>query len=174
MSKEKNMQIIEGIEDILAKSDIGIMTDFRGMSTVAINDLRRKLRESGVEYHVVKNTLARYAARKLGRDDLAGLFEGQVALACGHGDATKPAKVIVDYVRTSKSALKVKGGFLASRLLTVKDIDTLCTLPSREILLAKVLGGMQSPIVIFVSLLVSPIRGILGVLQARIKQLEGA
>ncbi|GAI47168.1 unnamed protein product, partial [marine sediment metagenome] len=88
-------------------------------------------------------------------------------------DITEPAKILTDYIRTSKASLNIKGGFLGDRLLTSEDVVTLSTLPSREILLAKVLGGMQGPIVTLVGCLTTPIKGIIGTLQARIKQLEG-
>jgi large subunit ribosomal protein L10 len=101
------------------------------------------------------------------------MFEGPVAIAFGYGGITESAKVLADYIRASKASLSIKGGFLADRVLTSDDVETLATLPSREILLARVLAGMQSPIVALVGSLVAPMRGVIGVLQARIKQLEG-
>jgi len=135
--------------------------------------LRRRLQESGGEYKVVKNTLARFAAERMGRDDLASLFEGPIAIAFGYGDITESAKALADYVQTSKIGLTIKGGFLSDRLLTSEQVITLSTLPPREILLAKVLGGMQSPVTTLVSCLAAPIRRVMGTLQARIQQLEG-
>ncbi len=173
MSREKKAQTIDRLQDTFSKCSIGILTDYRGLSTPEITVLRRKLRESSVEYKVVKNTLARFAGERAGKDDLVNFFEGPVAMAFGYGDVTEPAKILADYIRTSKASLSIKGGFLGDRLLTSEDVATLSTLPSREILLAKVLGGMQGPIVTLVGCLTTPIRKITGVLQARIKQLEG-
>jgi len=173
MSREKKAQIIDRLQEAFSKCSIGILTDYRGLSTPEITILRRKLRESSVEYKVVKNTLARFAAERIGKDNLVSFFEGPIAIAFGFDDITKPAKALVDYTRTSKASLSIKGGFLGDRLLTSEDVATLSTLPSREILLAKVLGGMQGPIVTLVSCLTTPIRGVIGALQARIKQLEG-
>ena len=87
-------------------------------------------------------------------------------------DITEPTKVLTDYIRNSGVSLDIKAGFLSDRMLTAQDITTLSRLPSREVLLAKVLGGMQSPISTLVSHLSTPIRGLMGVLQARIQQLE--
>jgi len=173
MSREKKAQIIDGLQEIFSKCSIGILTDYRGLSTPEITILRRKLSESGIKYRVVKNTLARFAAEGAGKDDLVSSFEGPIAIAFGYGDVAELAKALADYIRTSKMNLSIKGGFLGDRLLTSEDVTTLSTLPSREILLARVLGGMQSPMVTLVSCLTTPIRGIIGVLQARIKQLEG-
>jgi len=173
MSREKKAQIIDRLQDTFSKCSIGILTDYRGLSTPEITVLRRKLRESSIEYKVVKNTLARFAAQRAGRDDLVGSFEGPVAIAFGYGDITEPAKILADYIRTSKVRLTIKGGFLVNRLLTEEDVVTLSTAPSREQLIARVVGRMQNPISALVGCLVTPLREIMGVLQARIQQLEG-
>jgi len=173
MSREKKVQTIDRLQDTFSKCSIGILTDYRGLSAPEITVLRRKLRESSVEYKVVKNTLARFAGERAGKGDLVSYFEGPVAIAFGYDDITEPAKVLTEYIKTSQASLTIKGGFLSDRLLTSEEVITLSTLPSREILLAKVLGGMQSPVTSLVSCLASPIRGMMGILQARIKQLEG-
>jgi large subunit ribosomal protein L10 len=173
MSRQKKVQIIDGLQEAFSKCSVGILTDYRGLSAPEMTDLRRRLRESGIEYKVVKNTLARFAAERAGKDDLASSFEGPIAVAFGFGGITEPAKVLADYIRTSKASLSIRGGFLSDRILTGEDVITLSALPSREILLARVLGGMQSPISALLGCLVTPIRGVIGGLQARIQQLEG-
>jgi len=173
MSREKKTQIIEVLQESMAKCHIGILTDYRGMSTSEMDILRGKLRALGVEYRVVKNTLAQFAAGRVGRDDLASFFAGPVAIAFGYGDITEPAKALADYIGDSKASLSITGGFLGDRLLTSEEVNTLSKLPPREVLLAKVLGGMQSPITGLVNCLATPLRGLMGVLQARIQQLEG-
>jgi large subunit ribosomal protein L10 len=173
MSREKKAQIIDSLQEMFSKCSAGVLTDYRGLSTAEITDLRRKLRASGIDYRVVKNTLARFAAKRVGMDELADSLEGPVAIAFGYGEITEPAKVLADYIRTSKSILSVKGGFLGDRLLTSGDMEALATLPTREVLISRVIAGMQSPITALVSVLAGPIRGVRGVLQARIQQLEG-
>jgi len=172
MSREKKTQIIERLQEAFSKCSIGILTDYRGLATSEMTDLRRRLQESGSEYTVVKNTLARFAAARAGRDDLVNSFEGPIAIALGYGNITAPAKVLADYIDDS-TTLSIKGGFLSDRLLTSEEVMTLSTLPSREILLARVLGQMKSPVSTLLSCLTAPIREIMAVLQARIKQLEG-
>jgi len=173
MSREKKAQIIDSLQEAFSKCNISILTDYRGLSASEINALRRRLGESGIGYKVVKNTLARFAAERAGKDELVSSLEGPVAIAFGYGDITEPAKALTDYIRNSKASLTIKGGFLGDRLLTSEDVETLSTLPSREILLARILGGMQIPIVTLVDYLTTPIKGIIGALQARIQQLEG-
>ena len=172
-SREKKTQIIDKLQETFSKCSISILTDYRGLATPEMTNLRRRLQESGGEYKVVKNTLARFAAERAGKGDLVSSLEGPIAIAFGYGDITEPAKVLVGYIRDSKASLSIKGGFLGDRLLTSEEVMTLSTLPSREILLARVLGQMKSPISGLLGCLISPIRGIMGVLQARIKQLEG-
>ena len=173
MSREKKAEIIERLREDISNCEIGILTDYRGLSTLEITTLRRRLQEAGSQYRVVKNTLARFAAERAGREDLISSFEGPVAIAFGYGSLTEPAKVLADYIRTSGASVSIKGGFLPGRLLTLEDVVTLSTLPPREVLLAKVVGGMKSPLWALASCLTSPLRGFVGVLQARIKQLEG-
>jgi len=173
MSREKKVQIIEQLQEIFSKCSIGILTDYRGLATSEMTDLRRKLQDSGSEYKVIKNTLARFAAARAGKDDLVNSFEGPIAIALGYGEITVPAKVLADYIGGSTTSLTIKGGFLSDRLLTSEEVMTLSTLPSREILLARVLGQMKSPVSGLLACLISPIKGIMGVLQARINQLEG-
>jgi len=173
MSRQKKAQIIDRLQEAFSKCSVGILTNYRGLSTPEVTILRRKLMESGVEYKVVKNTLARFAAQRAGKDDLVSSFEGPVAIAFGYGDITEPAKILADYIRTSKASLSIEGGFLGDRLLTEEDVMTLSALPSRELLIARVVGRMQSPILGLAGCLVAPIRQIMGVLQARIQQLEG-
>jgi large subunit ribosomal protein L10 len=173
MPREEKVQIIDELQEVFSQCSIGILTDYRGLSTAEITDLRRMLRNSGIKYRVVKNTLARFAAERAGKSELVRLFEGPVGIAFGYGDIVEPAKILADYIRNSRISLSFKGGFSGDKVFTPDDVETLATLPSREILLGKVLAGMQSPIVTLISCLANPMRGFIGVLQARINQLEG-
>ncbi len=173
MSREEKAQIIDSLEQVFSRCNIAILTDYRGISATEMTDLRRRLREAGIEYRVVKNTLARFAAQRVGREELLGFFEGPVAIAFGYGEITEPAKALADYIETSTAGMSIRGGFLPDRLLTSEDVDTLSKVPSREVLLAQVVGGVQSPISTLVSSLTAPMRGIIEVLQSRIQQMEG-
>lgn len=173
MPREEKVQTVDELSQLIAECSIGILTDYRGLSTAEITDLRRNLRSSEVKYRVVKNTLARFAAEKAGKGELVSYLEGPVAIAFGYGDIVAPARVLADYIKTQKSMLTIKGGFAGDRVFTPADIENLASLPSREILLAKVMAGIQSPIYRLVNSLSGPMRGLVGVLQARAKQLEG-
>ena len=174
MSKEKKAQIIDALQSEFSNCNIGIMTDYRGLTNAEITALRRKVQASDGTYRVVKNTLARFAAKRAERPELAASFEGPVAVAFGYGDIIQIARVVSDHVRNSGTTVSIKAGFLPERVLTAEEINSLARLPSREVLLARVVGGMKSPIWGLVGVLASPLRGLAGVLQARIEQLEGA
>jgi large subunit ribosomal protein L10 len=173
MSKEKKAQIIDSLQETFSKCSIGILTDYRGLDTPQLTALRRRLQGAGGEYKVVKNTMARFAAARAGIEELANAFEGPIAIAFGYGEITEPARVLAIHIRESGINLGIKGAFSENRLLTAEEVITLATLPSREILLARVLGQMKSPVSALASCLAAPIRGLIGVLQAQIQQLEG-
>jgi large subunit ribosomal protein L10 len=173
MPKEKKAQVIDSLGALLDKATVGVLTDYRGLTTTDLNVVRRKLREAGIDYHVVKNTLMQLAAKRAGRESITGAFAGPMAVAFGYGEINEPAKVLVEFIRTSKSILSIKGGFLGDRLLTAKEVESLATLPSRNVLISQVMAGIQGPIVALASVSAAPIRGMMGVLQARMKQLEG-
>jgi len=173
MLRKKKTQVIDSLQQLFQACNAAILTDYRGLSGQEMTGLRRRLRESGVDYRVVKNTLARLAARGVGREELVSLFDGPVAIAFGYGDITELAKLLDDYIEKSKTALAVKGGFLRDGLLTLEEVKTIATLPPREVLLAKVVGRMNSPIYALAGYLAAPMQGLLGVLKSRIQQMEG-
>jgi len=173
MPTERKQKIITSLEQNFAQCDSGIMTDYRGLKTPDIVALRRKLRESGVEFHIVKNTLARIAANHKGKDQIGSIFEGPMAVVFVKDDISKAAKVLTGHIASAKMALIIKGGFLGNRLLTPKEVATISTLPSREVLLGKVMGGVQAPLYALMNQVNAPLRGLMTVLQSRMKQLEG-
>jgi large subunit ribosomal protein L10 len=172
-TREEKAQLIDSLQEIFSKCSVGVLTDYRGLTAAKMTELRRKFREASVEYRVVKNTLARFAAERAGKDELVGLFEGPVAIAFGYGDITEPARALAAYIEDAKVEMAIKGGFLPNKMLTPDEVETLSKLPSREILLARVVGGIKSPLTALVGRLSAPMTGLVGVLQSRIKQLEG-
>jgi large subunit ribosomal protein L10 len=174
MPTEKKKIIIDSLEQTFTKSNSGILTDYRGLKTSDVVSLRRKLREIGVEYHVVKNTLAKRAAKQAGKDQITGAFTGPTAIAFVKDDISKSAKVMTEHIAATKMAITIKGGFLNNTLLTPKEVATIATLPSKEVLIARVMSGIQGPLYALMNQVNAPLRGLMVVLQGRIKQLEGA
>jgi large subunit ribosomal protein L10 len=136
---------VEMLRDLLARAAAAILTDFRGLNVGELAQLRAKLRESGIEYKVVKNTLMRRAAHSLGIEDLASLLEGPTAVAVSPTDPIGPARILLEYIRQMRK-LEVKGGLVEGRVLTASQIKSLAELPSRPEILASVLGSMQAPL----------------------------
>jgi large subunit ribosomal protein L10 len=135
--------------------------------------LRKQLHLQGVEYKVVKNTLAHFAAEKAGVKGLDQFLVGPLAIALGYDDVVKPAKVLVDTMKTPGSVLKIKGGVMGGKILSAADISSLAAIPPKEVLISQLLGRLKSPIYSLHFVLSSPLRGLACVLQARVKQLEG-
>jgi large subunit ribosomal protein L10 len=184
MAREEKEEIVEKLAELLSRCTIAIVTDYRGMSVAMITQLRRKLREAGIEYHIVKNTLTQLAAEKGGKEGLKDLLCGPSAIAFGYGEITEPAKVLVSYISSSRSPLSIKGGILDGRVLTAEETLALATLPPKEILISELIGEIQTPIVRLISTLQTPIsglitllsanlNGLITVLQARKQQLKG-
>jgi large subunit ribosomal protein L10 len=171
MPTEKKSKIVSELEETIAKSTVIILSQYRGVKASQLSNLRRKLRGSNSEIKVVKNTLARIAATNSGKEALVKSLEGPTAITFGYGDIAAPVKVLISS-QTETEGMVIKGGFLGDKMYSKGDIMTLATLPPRDVLLGRVLGQMNAPISHLVGALASPMRGVLGVLQARIKQLE--
>ena len=174
MIKEKKEEIINELAGNLSKCAVAITTDYRGTTAKEMVQLRRLLHQQGIEYKVIKNTLARFAAEKAGVKQLDQFFSGPMAIAISFDDPVKPAKILNDHIKAANSVMKIKGGVLGSRVLTAADIISLANTPSREVLLAQLLGSMKSPIQSFHFVLSAPMRGLVTALNARVKQLEAA
>lgn len=173
VKKEKKPELVDELRHKLNRSSIVIATDYRGLKVSEITDLRRKLREQGAEYRVVKNTLAKRAAASGGKEHIYELFTGPTALVFGYDDPVHPAKALSEYQRTMDEApLDIKGGVLGSRVLTPQEITGLATIPPRNELIAKFVGLTQAPIARLLTVLNGNIQGLARVLQGRINQLE--
>ena len=146
----------------LAAVKCAVLTDYRGLTVAQDTKLRRKLREAGVEYRVVKNTMTRIAARELGLEGLDPYLEGPTAIAMSFVDPVAPAKILSQFSKENR-ILEIKAGVLEGKVIDVAGIKALASLPSREVLLAMLANGMQAPIV-----------GIVNVLQGNIRKLAYA
>ncbi len=171
---EKKSAVSE-IKGKLSTSKGAVFTNYRGLTVAQDTQLRRKLREAGVEYHVYKNTMTRIAAKEAGIEGLDVYLEGPTAIAMSESDPVAPARVISEFIKEHKlKALEVKAGLLAGKVIDAEGVKALAELPSREVLLSRVLAGMQSPIVGFVNVLQGSIRKFVCTLEAVRQQKESA
>jgi large subunit ribosomal protein L10 len=162
------------IKDRMERASIAISADFRGLTVAQLTDLRRALRPSNTEVNIVKNTLAAMAATEAGRPEMSQLLTGPTALAIGFGDPVAPVKALTDHLRTRRMTLDIHGGWLEGQILNRAEIEGLATLPSKDQLIADVVGKLQSPLYNFAGLLQASIRNFAGLVEARANQLENA
>lgn len=161
--------VVKDLKEQLTTSKGVVITSYRGLTVANDTKLRRALREAGVHYHVVKNTMMRIAAKDAGLDELAEHLEGTTAMAYAD-DAVAPAKVICDFIKKNKldetGILSVKVGLVEGKVIDEKEVKALASLPSREELIAKMLGSMNAPITNTVGVLSAVIRSAVYVLDA--------
>ena len=172
--KEQKVEEVELLTEKLKKSKVAVLTDYRGLTVSQIQDLRGRLRAGDVEYRVIKNTLARRAAEAAGVPALQSELEGPVAIAFGYDDLSLPSKLINEFVRSTRLKLDVKGGLVEGRVFSPEQVKQLADLPSRETLIAQLLGTLQSPVGQLVAIMQTPHQQLLGVLNAYKNKLEAA
>ena len=161
---EKVAKVAE-IKELLINSKCTILVDFCGLTVAQDTALRRKMREAGVLYNVVKNTLLRIAAEEAGIEGLEPSLEKNTAIAVSPEDPVAVAKIVCDFAKENKE-LKVNVGVLDGKVIDVDAIKALASLPPKEVLVAKLLGSMNAPISGFVGVLQGTIRKVVYALDA--------
>lgn len=158
--------IVENLAEKLKNSCAGVLVDYSGTDVATDTQLRREMRAAGVEYTVVKNTLTRFAAQKVGLEDLSPYLNGPTALAVSATDPVAAAKLICDYAAKKDSKIKIKVGFVDGKTISENEVKALSELPSKEVLVAQVLGTMVAPITGLATVLNANIRGLAVALNA--------
>ena len=171
MPTRKKVQAVNVLSDQLARAQMVIVTDYRGLKVADMQTFRGNLRPSGGEVHIAKNTLTRIAASNAGLTGLDALLEGPSALVFAFEDPVQTAKAVSDFVRVSR-ILTIKGGVMEGRAVSAADVEAIATLPSREELQAKLLGMLVSPMARTLGVLGGPARSMVYLLNARAEQSE--
>jgi large subunit ribosomal protein L10 len=172
--KEQKAEQVELLMEKLKKAKVAVLTDYRGLTVAQIQDLRAKLRGGSVEYRVIKNTIARRAAEAAGVKALESELEGPVAIAFGYEDLSTPPRLINEWVRTTRLKLDIKGGLVEGRVFSSDQVKQLADLPSREALIAQLMGTLQSPVGQLVGIMQTPVQQLVGLLNAYKTKLEAA
>jgi large subunit ribosomal protein L10 len=146
MARPEKVATVEEIKGKLEEAGAAVLTEYRGLKVGELATLRASLRAVEAEYKVYKNTLARRAAEEAGLGDLVSLLEGPTAITFVNGDAVTAAKALRDYARVNPN-LVVKGGILGARVIAAEDVVALADIEPREVLLARIAGGFQAPLV---------------------------
>ncbi len=165
MKRTEKQQLIETFQDKFSRAKAVILTEYRGLDTSAMSELRKRLRQESVEYRVVKNTLMLKACEGTDMAVLKDHFSGPNAVALSYDDPVAPAKILAEFSR-KHNALKLKAGMVDGQALDQAGIEHLSRLPSREVLLSQLLSVFNGPITSFIRVLSGVPRNLLGVLQA--------
>lgn len=142
---EAKQQAVTEIADKLRESATTVVADYRGLNVSQVTELRKQLREAGVEFQVLKNTLVRRATAAAELSELDEVLTGPTAIAFSREDAVAPAKILNDFAKKNE-ALEIKGGVVEGRVVGVEQIKELAALPSREGLLSMLLSVLQAPV----------------------------
>ena len=170
-AREAKARAVDELADKLGRSQMVVLTDYRGLNVAEMSALRNRLRQAGAEYQVTKNSLTRFAAERTGRSAIIPELEGPTAIAFTSEDPTGLAKSLYDYLRTSR-VLRVKVGLMGERRLSPEDITQLAELPPRDVVLGQTLGSMISPLSAFLMVIAAPLQNVIGVLEARRQQID--
>lgn len=145
---EQKQQQVAALTEKLSAAVTGVVVDYKGINVADDTALRKELREAGVDYFVVKNTLLSRAIEGTDLEDMKSVLEGTTAIALSNEDYTAAARILCKFAESHEN-FKVKSGFLDGKVVDVATIDSLAKLPSKEVLLATVLGAFQAPIAAF-------------------------
>ncbi|MBJ6801775.1 50S ribosomal protein L10 [Geomonas propionica] len=153
MNKENKQELVAEMHDKLQRAQAVFLADFRGMNVGQATELRNELRKANAEYKVVKNTLLEIASKGTDKEGLSQYYAGPTAIALCYDDPVAAAKVLSRFNKENTNPFTLKAGVLTGKTINVADIQALADLPSREVLLAKMLGSMQAPASNFVRVL---------------------
>ena len=159
MPTEAKRETVAALREELANSRTMIVSEYRGLKVKEIAEIRRALRKQDVTYRVVKNRLLRIAATESVAEALSPLLTGPTAIAFGNDEAGT-AKAVLDATRPYAKIVRISGGVLGDKAIDAEGVTRLATLPSREVLLAKLAGGMQAPVGTLAGLFAAPLRNL--------------
>ena len=147
---EKKIAIVADLKEKLTSCKGAVLTTYSGLTVAEDTALRVELRNAGVSYHVVKNTMTRIAATEAGLDGIVSHLEGTTALAISMEDAVAPARVICDFIKKNnledQAKLVVKVGIVEGSVVSADEVKAIANLPSKEVLIGKLLGSIQGPL----------------------------
>lgn len=165
LTKQEKEQVLSQVREWLEKADASIMVEYTGMRMPDLDNVRAKLRESGGEFHVIKNTFIRKVFTESGYEVPADFTDNSTAVIFAYGDAAATAKALKE--STAKmDAVKIKGGYLGKEMLTKQQIIALAELPPLPVMRATLLGVLQAPAGKLVRTVAEPARGLAAVVKA--------
>lgn len=158
MLRQEKEAVIAEVAELLEGSETMFVSDYRGLTVAQLSELRGRLRESGAQFHIVKNTLGGIAAERAGRSQLSPLLSGPTAVTFCGDDLVGAAKALAEFAKTHPQ-LEVRGGLLEASLIDAESVKALASLPPRDTLIAQVVGTMAAPMTGLVTVLQGTVSG---------------
>ena len=143
---ESKKAIVDALADKLQAASSAVFVDYKGITVAQDTELRNRFREAGVEYSVVKNTLTRFAANRVGYTQFDELLNGTTAMASTTGDPIAPARVVCEFSKKNKNVVRIKGGLVEGTVMSIEQLQGFGELPGKDALIAQVLGTFLAPI----------------------------
>jgi large subunit ribosomal protein L10 len=171
MPTEKKIQAVQEMTATLSRSSVVIGADYRGLTVEEATALRRVMRDAGIEIQVVKNTLFLRAAEAAGMPGVGELAEGPTAIIYGFDDPLAPIKTVVEYQRQARNSFQARKAFMDGEIIPAGRLADLASLPPKEVMIAEIVGALQSPITNLVYLLSATLQEFSGLLDARTGQM---
>ena len=170
---QQKQKIVAEVAEKMKSAAGGVLVNYQGITVENDTKMRAEMRVAGVDYFVIKNTLLKRAANEAGFDELGSVLENMTAIAVCNDDPVAPARILCSYAEKIET-FSIKAGFVDGRVINASEVDALSKLPSKEVLVSKVLGSLNSPISGLVNVLSGNISGLARVLKALADKQEGA
>lgn len=164
-TRDQKKQIVKDLAEKIKNSKAVVFSDYKGLAVKDMTSLRKELRAQGIDFKVIKKTLMNLALKDAGMEVDVRKMEGQIALAVSSGDEVAAAKIIAKAAKANEN-LKIVSGILGKNVLSKEEVVALSKLPSKEELLAKMVGSLNAPVSGFVNVLAGNLRGLVNVLKA--------
>jgi len=169
---QKQERVID-LKEQMSRSKLAVVSDYRGLTVKEMTELRRRVQAAGGDYTVAKNTLIRRALSETeGAPQIDAMLKGPTALVVGYQDPVAPVKALMDFLKETKKEMDIRGGIVEGKPVSAKDLQQIATLPSREEMVAKLMGSMQAPAQGVVNTLSGVARNLVYTLEAIRKQKE--
>jgi large subunit ribosomal protein L10 len=173
MPTQRKIASVSELKERIEKATLIAGTEYRGMRVKDMQDLRRAMRQGGLEVKVIKNTLLKLAAEEAGQPDLMQIIEGPTALAFAEGDVIEASKTLTGFLQGAPAGFGIRGGYMDGAVLTLADLREMVKIPPRPVLIATLMGQLQSPLAGFVALMDAPLYELTGLVRSLLSELPG-
>jgi large subunit ribosomal protein L10 len=160
LPSDKNVDALEEMKEKLSSNSVLISTGFTGLDVATMTDLRQKLREENLEYRVVKNTIASLAADQIGSPQIKEVLAGPTGLVLGNGDPVAAAKLLTEYLRSTRIAMPLNGAVMEGQVMSAQEVNALGALPPKPVLMSMFLGQLSGVVARLARVLNSPIQSL--------------